>query len=421
MSLLGPLIFAGFFASTFYFSHISDTEFRKIAVVDSSGSFIKKIPNTKYLHFDYVFTNLETMKKVLSKTEYYGVLYISPIVAYSPRAVQLYSFQQPSLTITQHIASAIEKEIRDQKLMAYHIQNLDQMLKSAETRISVETVKISSSGDENKSDTKIMMGISYVCSLLIYMFILMFGVQVMRGIIEEKSNRIVEVIISSVKPFQLMMGKVLGVAITALTQFLLWIILSIIFVAIVKTIFIPDLSPATLASQPQDLMHATVQPHNLQPTTPSSTEISDAMAVFDAIPYVKLILFFLFYFIGGYLLYSSLFAAVGAASDNDTDTQQFVFPITIPLIIGIIAMIQTFQNPDGPIAFWFSLIPLTSPIVMMARIPFGVPVYQLALSMCLLIATFIATIWLAAKIYRTGILMYGKKITFKEMLKWLKY
>ena len=423
MSVLGPLIFAGFFITTLYSSKSEENELKHIAVIDSTGSFIKKIPNTKYLHFDYVYTNLESMKKVLKKTEYYGILYISPIVAYSPKAVQLYSYQIPGQNILQHISSAIEKEIRNQKLMAYNIPHLPQMLKSVDTYIDITTIKLSDSGEENKTENTVLMIISYICSLLTYFFILMFGVQVMRSVIEEKTNRIIEVIITSVRPFQLMIGKVFGVALAALTQFSIWIVLSTILLFIAKAVFLPDLSAATIANQPHDLMQSAQHASSQLNTTNinSSNDINNVIAIFDSIPYLKLILFFLFYFIGGYLLYSSLFAAVGAASDNDTDTQQFVFPITIPLFVSIIAMINTFQNPDGPIAFWFSMIPFTSPIVMMARIPFGVPIYQLAISMTLLVLTFIGTIWLAGKIYRTGILMYGKKITFGEMIKWLRY
>ena len=327
MSMLGPILFASFFALTFYFSTTGDTEVRKIAVIDSSGIFIKKIPDTKFLHFEYVISNLPRMKKLLGKTDYYGILFISPIVAYSPRAVQFYSYQQPSLNITQHISSALEKEIRNQKLMAYNINNIDDILKSVETSINVETVKITESGEERHSNTAILMGIAYISSLLIYLFILMFGVQVMRGIMEEKSNRIVEVIISSVKPFQLMMGKVFGVAMTALTQFFIWIVLSTFFLILVKAAILPDISPVTVAAQPQDLMQAHVHSGEtalkakpiLDANFSKNDQVRDVIALFDSIPYVKLILFFLFFFIGGYLLYSSLFAAIGEQ------------PITIPI------------------------------------------------------------------------------------------
>jgi ABC-2 type transport system permease protein len=254
------------------------------------------------------------------------------------------------------------------------------------------------------------------------MFIFMFGMQVMRGVMEEKSSRIVEVMISSVKPFQLMMGKVVGVAIAALIQLMVWVILTFTLVTIIKTAVMPDISPVAIASQPHSLMESSktivqAQPQVQQP----NPDIANILSALDSINFYVVIGSFIFYFIGGYLLYASMFAAIGAAVDHESDTQQFTLPITLPLVLGIMVMVNAFQNPGSAIAFWFSLIPFTSPIVMMARIPYGVPYWQVAISMSLLVLTFIGTIWLAGKIYRTGILMYGKKISFGEMIKWLKY
>lgn len=422
MSILGPVIIAAFFAAMFYMATSQETDVKKIAVVDSTGIFIKKIPDTQYLHFIYLNVKVDALKKTLKKTDYYGILYISPIIAYSTRAVQFYSFQQPSLNVTQYISNAIEKEVRNQKLLSYKIQNIDAILKSVETKIDIETVKLTDTGEEKKSSTGLSMVVAYIGSLLIYMFILLYGVQVMRGVIEEKTTRIVEVIISSVKPFQLMMGKVFGVALAAMVQFAVWIILSITFVALIKAAFIPDLSPVNLANQPQNLMEMSKSVPQMHQQAPQiNPELANVFSMIDSINFYVMIGSFLFYFVGGYLLYSSLFAAVGAAVDNESDTQQFVFPITLPLIIGIMVMIGAFQNPGSSTAFWFSMIPLTSPIVMMARIPFGVPYHEVLISMALLVLTFIGSIWLAGKIYRTGILMYGNKASFKELWKWLKY
>jgi ABC-2 type transport system permease protein len=423
MSILGPAIFAGFFALIFYFAATEDTDIKKIAVIDSTGAFIKKIPDTKYLHFEYLINiKVNDLKKILKKTDYYGILYISPIVSYSPRAVQLYSYQQPSLNVTQYIADAIEKEVRNQKLLAFNIKNLDNILKSVETRIDVETIKLSGTGEEKEINQGVRMWVAYFSSLLTFMFIFTFGVRVMRGVIEEKTNRIVEVIITSVKPFQLMMGKVLGVALTALTQFIVWIVLTTVFITIVKAAFMPDISTAAIANQPQNLMETSKLAIQVQQQAPQvSPELSQAFSILNSIDFYVMISAFIFYFIAGYLLYASLFAAVGATIDVDTDNQQFVFPVILPLILGVIVMLSAFQNPDSSIAFWFSLIPFTSPIVMMARIPYGVPYWEVAISMALLIVTFIGTIWLAGKIYRTGILMYGKKVSLGEMLKWIRY
>src|ERR1035437_769725 len=339
MLILGPVIFAGFFSTTIYFASNTDTEVRKIAVIDSTGMFIKRIPDTKSLKFEYLLkANVDDIKKILKKTDYYGILYIMPMVTSSPRAVQFYSFEQPGLGVTQHIADAIEKELRDQKLLAYNIKDIDHILKSVETRIDVETVKITSSGEEKSTITGMKVGVAYVSSLIIYMFIFVFGMQVMRGVIEEKTSRIVEIIISSVKPFQLMMGKVLGVAMTALVQISFWVLLTITFVNITKTIIKPDISPATVASQPHSLMESSKQPAaQFKPQElPENTEIEDIFSMMNSINFYVVIGSFVIYFIGGYLLYASLFAAIGAAVDSESDTQQFRIPITLPLIFGFV-------------------------------------------------------------------------------------
>ncbi|HEX2936337.1 MAG TPA: ABC transporter permease [Bacteroidales bacterium] len=424
MSILGPLLFAGFISTMVFLAGSKDTEVKRIAVIDSTSIFVNRIPETQSLKFDYLeHADLEKTKQGLATSPYFGILYIHPRITYSAGGAQFYSFQQPSMEVVQHISNALEKEIRDQKLKAFKIDNIDNILKSVETHVPLQTIKMSESGEEKRSNTTLAMIVAYIGSFLIYMFILGYGVQVMRGVIEEKSNRIVEVIISSVKPFQLMMGKVLGVALAAITQFAIWIALSLIFVLIAKSTFLPDLTPANIAP-PQNLMESTQAIQQAQVATPApqaNAELIEIFAAFDYIHFGVMIASFLFFFIGGYLLYSSLFAAVGSAVDNDTDTQQFVLPVTLPLILGLLVMIRAFQYPDDPIAFWFSMIPFTSPIVMMARIPFGVPIEQVILSMSILVITFIGTIWFAGKIYRTGILMYGKKVNLKEMMKWLRY
>jgi len=423
MAILGPIIFAGFFASSIYFASSEDTQVKKIAVIDNTYTFIKKIPDSQTLKFEFLLNaKINDLKRILKKTDYYGILYIAPMVTSSSRAVQFYSYEQPGLGVTQYISNAIEKELRNHKLLDYNIKDIDNILKSVETNIEVETVKISESGAEKKSNAGLLMGVAYVSSFMIYLFIFMFGMQVMRGVMEEKSSRIVEVMISSVKPFQLMMGKVVGVAIAALIQLMVWVILTFILVTIIKTAVMPDISPVAIASQPHSLMESSktivqAQPQVQQP----NADIANILSALDSINFYVVIGSFIFYFIGGYLLYASMFAAIGAAVDHESDTQQFTLPITLPLVLGIMVMVNAFQNPGSAIAFWFSLIPFTSPIVMMARIPYGVPYWQVAISMSLLVLTFIGTIWLAGKIYRTGILMYGKKISFGEMIKWLKY
>jgi len=247
------------------------------------------------------------------------------------------------------------------------------------------------------------------------MFVFIYGAQVMRGVMEEKTSRIIEVIVSSVKPFQLMMGKIIGIALVALTQFLLWIVLTALILFGVKAVFVPDIP----INKMEQLEMAGAE--NMQVQAAGDFDFGKIMEMINSMEPVKLLLMFVFYFIGGYLIYAALFAAVGAAIDNETDSQQFMLPITIPIIFALYVAMAVFRNPNSDMAFWFSMIPLTSPVVMMARAPFDVPGWQIALSMFLLVAGFVFTTWFAARIYRVGILMYGKKVSYKELWKWFLY
>jgi ABC-2 type transport system permease protein len=271
-----------------------------------------------------------------------------------------------------------------------------------------------------KSYTEIKTGLGIFSGILIYFFIFMFGAQVMRGVIEEKTSRIVEVIISSVKPFQLMMGKIVGVALVGLTQFALWILLTFSIITALQ-MSMPEVFKNKQSEEIYNPGQKLPSADQMQLQTLQNQEIRELIDGLFSINYGVMIAQFIFYFLAGYLLYASLFASIGAAVDNEADTQQFMMPVTIPLLFAIIMSNFVINNPDGPVAFWLSIIPFTSPIIMMVRIPFGVPIEQIYLSMFLLIAGFVFTTWLAAKIYRTGILMYGKKVSYRELWKWLKY
>jgi ABC-2 type transport system permease protein len=404
-----------------------DQEIKRIAVVDSSHLFMDIIPETEYLKFDYLHNaNLEDIKRTYTTGGYYGVLYISHIVASEPNSVVFYSDKQPSLGTKMHISKAMENFIRDEKLKTYEIDNLDNILKSVRTRINIRTIKMTETGREKESHTGVAMAVGYIGGFLIYMFIFFFGAQLMRGVIEEKVNRIVEVIVSSVKPFQLMMGKIIGIAMVGLTQFLIWVVTTFILVSAASTLFFPELNMTpTEQVITQDIMSSgpvdaskEVQPED------RSEEMDELMGFLSSLKDINFALTlgsFIFYFLGGYLLYGALFASIGAAVDNETDTQQFMLPLTIPLILALLVLINSINNPDSTISFWFSVIPFTSPIVMMGRLPFGVPHWEVGLSMALLVITFIGMTWLAAKIYRTGILMYGKKTSYKEIAKWIRH
>ena len=298
-------------------------------------------------------------------------------------------------------------------------------MKNIETEVSVQTKKIDETGAVTGTSTGIAMALAYLLGFMMYMLVFIFGAQVMRGVIEEKTSRVVEVIISSVKPIQLMMGKIIGIALVGLTQFFIWIFLTMAIATVLKTTLLANKDVALVTqSVPQSMMSLDKQTDIMQQKTNVSPELAEFSKMFDNAlnqPWGLIIFCFVFYFITGYLLYASVFAAIGSAVDNETETQQFMLPVTIPIILGLMVAIGTMQNPESSLSFWCSMIPLTSPIVMMARIPFGVPYWQIGLSMVLMLVTFLAFVWMAAKVYRTGILMYGKKTSWKEMWKWLRY
>jgi ABC-2 type transport system permease protein len=427
MTILAPLLMAAIIIVPTLLMMNQDQDFKKIAVVeDGSDLFKGVIANTKTLEFDYLENaNLNELKNNFTKEGYYGILYISPEVINTPDAIQLISRQQPPIGLLDHIETSIEKEIERQKLMTYNIQNLDEIMKNVNTKVSIQTIKIDESGQVKQTSTGIAMALAYISGFLMYMLVFIFGAQVMRGVIEEKTSRVVEVIVSSVRPIQLMMGKILGIALVGLTQFLIWVILTIGIAGVLKTTVLHK-SNLTQVSQEMTRNIMTEQQQGVVAEQPAN--VTPQMAEFTRLfnsamnqPWGLIILSFIFYFITGYLLYASIFAAIGSAVDNETETQQFMLPVTIPIILALMVAMGTMQNPESSLSFWCSLIPLTSPVVMVARLPFGVPYWQLAISMVLMVVTFIAFVWMAAKVYRTGILMYGKKTSWKEMWKWLRY
>jgi ABC-2 type transport system permease protein len=428
MTVIGPLLFAAFLILPAWLSQVEDTDEKIIAVVEGdehnepkpdSLRFFDVIPDKENLKFEYVPASLDALKKILSSSKYYAILYI-PYNVLQSETVELYSKKQPSLGIELHITESLEKYIYNLKLRKNNIP-LD-VLNSVRTNVALRTIKLEKDGtfqEQNQQDIRRWIG--YICGFMVYFFIFFFGAQVMRGVIEEKTSRIIEVIVSSVKPFQLMMGKIIGVGLVGLTQFLIWIILtfSIVFTlqqAIGFQRSVPDSSELT----PESIFESRpVQSVNAPPN--KASEFQGYIESFKEVPFLKIFAGFLFYFIGGFILYGSLFAAIGAAVDSETDTQQFMLPVTIPLALSFFIMISAFTNPEGQLAIIFSIIPLTSPVVMMGRIGFDIPLVQIITSMLALVLTFLGTTWLAGKIYRTGILMYGKKVSYKEIWKWIRY
>ncbi len=427
MTILAPVLMAALIIIPTLLMMNQQQDFKKIAVIeDNSDLFKGVIKNTDNLEFVYLDNvKVDDLKTTFEQAGYYGILYISPEIVNTPNAVQLISKKQPPIGLLQHIESSLEKEIERQKLMTYNIENLDQIMKNVDTKVSVQTKKIGDTGEVEDTSTGIAMALAYIGGLLMYMLVFIFGSQVMRGVIEEKTSRVVEVIVSSVKPVELMMGKIVGIALVGLTQFLIWVFLTMgIFTVLKSTV----LKTENLTEVSQNMTKSILSEEQQQMAQEQSASVNPDMAEFQQLftsalnqPWGLIILSFIFYFVTGYLLYASLFAAIGSAVDNETETQQFMLPVTIPIILGLMVAMGTMQNPESSLSFWCSLIPLTSPVVMMARIPFGVPYWQLGLSMVLMVVTFVAFVWMAAKIYRTGILMYGKKSSWQEMWKWLRY
>jgi ABC-2 type transport system permease protein len=414
-TILVPVLLAGLMVVPFLIQSVKDDQQKSIIVVDRSGLAEQALGNTENIIFHFrPGVSPDSLKQQFEKEGWYAVVTVSPLDENKQVAVGIYAFKQINMDVQKYVERAMEKAVEQYKLESYQIPGLDTILASVKTDIPVKTFIWGDNGEEKAGHTGITMGISYILSFMIYMFIFMFGSMVMRGVIEEKNNRIVEVIVSSVKPFQLMMGKITGVASVGLLQFVIWIALTLILATAAQWFF--DVSATTGAVQTMAGNAGAEVSQAMEVTM-----LSDISGMLASINIVAIVVAFLFYFLFGYFLYAALFAAVGSAVENDADAQQLTIPITVPLIIGIFLMLHTFQYPDSSLSFWGSMIPFTSPMVMMARVPFGVPFWQVALSLAILFLTFVATVWFAGKIYRTGILMYGKKPSLREMWKWVKY
>ncbi|ARS36341.1 ABC transporter permease [Pontibacter actiniarum] len=426
MTLLTPLLLATFMVLPGLLISMSD-ETETVMVLDKSGLFEGKLQNKKDLNFIPLAGTLDQAKTVYQETDNTALLYIPEMSLSNPEGFVVYGKKNISIQTQVRLENMLEKEIESQRYLASGLDR--ETLDKIKANVDLTAINLSDQGE--KDNNAIITSIAGVVgAVVIYFFIFLYGVQIMRGVIEEKTSRIVEVMISSVKPFQLMMGKIIGIAAVGLTQFLLWIVLSFVAVTGVSAAFGIDAAPSPaaqyaagqVAAQGEDVEEGGATVDNPAEKDEFASTIRDVKQSLANLNVGLIFVCFLFYFLGGYLLYGSLFGAIGAAVDNETDTQQFMMPITIPLVISFIMSYSVvLKNPDGPVAFWMSIIPLTSPIVMMVRVPFGVPAWELLLSMGLLVAGFIFTTWIASRIYRVGILMYGKKVNYKELSKWLFY
>jgi ABC-2 type transport system permease protein len=410
----------------------SGNDNQKVKVIDESGIVAPYLENSE--HTTYVMgtegETVDLLREIFDDLDYYAIVGISPLDENGEVSVVSYSKEPLNMDLKNALSRAANKAVETRKLAQYDIRDLDEILSDVKTDIKVNSMTLTNDGDAKEDSVEIYMVLAYLMSFMIYMFVFMFGTMVMRSVIDEKSSRVVEVIVSSVKSVELMMGKIIGVALVALTQFFIWIALTLVIVTAVNTFAGPKLlqnmggMEQAVAVAGQDGNIGTADVTSILEAAGSDPDASGFVKILGQIKDLNwgyLIGCFLIYFLLGYLLYASMFAAIGAAVDNEADTNQLQLPITIPLIIGLFIMLHTFEHPNSALSVWTSIIPWTSPMVMLARIPFGtVPGWQLLLSILLLLLTFLATAWLSAKIYKVGILTYGKKSSFKDLLKWMK-
>ena len=421
VTIFVPILFILFYAFLMWLMLKDDTQERKIAVVNASTLErpLETINNTKFEYTTQPITE-ENAADFLKNKDYYAVMWI-PANVMDSAEIPIYSFSQVTMELKNTISSQLRKKIENIKksavIAASQIPDLEEKLDATRTPVIVRTLMITETGQAKESSSEIASIIGVAAGFIIYFFIFIYAAQVMKGVIEEKTNRIIEVLVSSVKPFQFLLGKIIGVASVGLVQFLIWIVLIGGSVMALQAAFLPDIDLEALRNSTN--LAAMAQTQEL-----GAEELAVIQSIVKTIEPKFILTFlgaFLFYFIGGYLLYASLFAAIGAAVDNETDSQQFMTPLSIILAIGVYIGFTAMKSPESPLVFWSSLIPFTSPTVMLVRIPFGVPAWQIITSMALLIGAFIFFTWLSGKIYRTGILMYDKKVTWKELYKWLKY
>ncbi|GAA4306595.1 ABC transporter permease [Aestuariibaculum suncheonense] len=412
MTFLSPLVMIILVSVVAYLTQLNNEKVRTISVLDESGLVQDVFKSDEKTTFNVLNDmSLNEAKAFAKQTEAYGLLYIGDFkdASEASKYIQFYSEESPSLTLISDLEGQLEKKLTNLKLLDNGV-DVDMINAS---KININIAQESFEGEKtSKTDSVVKLIFGGAAGYLLFMFIIIYGNMIMRSVIEEKTSRIIEVIISSVKPVQLMFGKIVGTSLAGITQFIIWLIIGSILLTVISVVF----GINVMQTQQQEIMNQAM-------TNPEvNAQVQNFVASFYNLPLTNLIFAFILFFIGGYLLYSSLYAAIGAAVDNETDTQQFMLPIITPLMLAVyIGLFTVIEDPHGTVSTVFSFIPLTSPVVMLMRIPFGVPLWQQLVSFVLLIATFMFTVWFAAKIYRVGILMYGKKPSYKELIKWIKY
>jgi len=409
-TFLTPLFIGGLYAVAIYFA-VSDTEEKVVKVIDESGLFVDKMESRNNVVFEFVSEPIDSVRKEVEEGDFTGLLYIKEIDINDPQEINFYSMSTPGIDLIRGINRSMEAVVRNIKIEKMVLSK--SALDSLNTDVEITSINLSGE-DEKEGNAAIAMAVGSFSGILIYMFMLIYGAQVMRGVMQEKTSKIVEILVSSVRPFYLMMGKILGIAAVGLTQFILWVVLTISIITIA--------GPLLGGGSVEDM--AATQSGLAQSEIAQSPEAQNELlaAIHEVVENINIPMLvgsFFFYFLAGYLFYAALFAMIGAVVDSEADTQQFMLPIMLPLIASMMFLGVIIKDPSGPIAFWMSIIPFFSPIIMMIRIPFDVPLWELILSMVLMVAGFLATTWMAGRVYRIGILMHGAKVNYKVMFKWL--
>lgn len=410
-----PFIFAALVFVPIWLSSIKDNEQKVVAVADKTGKYLAHFKNDATYRFEPI-TDPDNNAYYSDSTTYEAVVDIRTDLAKDAKGVTIYARNEVPAGLLSYVSNVLNEQVRHDKLAATGIAGLDKIIDDVQTEITIPTMKRNAAGDTTSSNTDIAIAAGFIFTFLIYMFVMSYGGMVMQSVMEEKTNRIVELMVSSVKPFQLMMGKIVGIAFVGFLQLAIWAIMLAVILTATGMVF--GLSSAELSQA------SSMTAMGMQATPAMSAMPSESQQIFSALinlPYAELGICFVLYFIGGYLLYASFFAAIGASVNEQEDSSQFMMPIIFIMIFGMYAAMGSAENTNGPLAFWTSMFPLTSPIVMMVRIPFNVPLWQELLSLAILFATSTFFIWCSARIYRVGILMYGKKPSLKEMIKWMRY
>ena len=414
-TILTPLLMVGIMVGTSFIMATNVGEAKRIAVVDRSGLIAQSLTSSDWIAYEPTSSTPEELR-TQNDEQMYGFVVIGEDIIDNPSNVALYTYSTSTMEVESAIAGDIEEIIEQHRLKAYDIENLPQIMEEVEADVTLRSYKLGEEDEEDKESSSVLaFGLAYIFGFVMYMFVIIYGSMVMQGVIEEKSGKVLEVMVSTVRPYQLMMGKILGIASVAVLQFVIWIVIIFVGGSLVMQFMMPtDLveSANAISAGTADLAAmegAGVDPE-LAAMLANATDVGFLVRFFGS---------FLLYFLGGYLLYAAMFAAVGSAVDNIQDSSQFQTPITMPIIIGLVVMMFAMTEPHAPLSVWCSMIPFTSPIVMMARLPFDVPMWELLLSLAILFATFVFMVWIAAKIYRIGIFMHGRKPSYKELWQWI--